>query len=359
MGIDKVGIDIAPGSEQLLKVQGNTEIAGNLSVFNGNVGIGTVSPQDRLHIKGGSLRIDNGNGSIRFDNGQIQTWGPIILTPDTDKLGNDKYVVVKGDLAVEGGSIRLDNGEIKSEGKIVLTPDTNNSGNDKNVVVNGQLAVEGGSIRLDNGEIKSEGKIVLAPDTNNSGKNEHVLVKGHLAVEGQIWSKNYGNFWQIIKHQTDRKTLNLWGGNNGSGDFPSDIKLKKEISPIPNSLSQIEQIQPVSFYWQDLDYFLNKFDEDYLEHSMLNKEELEILNREKEIFKAKLEKQQFGFIAQDLETVFPDWVSTCEAGYKQINLRMLPSFLVGAIQELKKLYDELAMKNKQLQKRIETLEYRD
>lgn len=46
----------------------------------GFVGLGTSSPQEKLHIKG-NMRID----------GQIKSWGNFIFKPDVDKSGDDFY----------------------------------------------------------------------------------------------------------------------------------------------------------------------------------------------------------------------------------------------------------------------------
>ncbi len=47
---------------------------------NERVGIGTLSPLAAVHIFGGNLRVDNG---------EIQSWGPITLSPDVDQSGDD------------------------------------------------------------------------------------------------------------------------------------------------------------------------------------------------------------------------------------------------------------------------------
>jgi hypothetical protein len=46
---------------------------------NGLVGIGTTNPSVRLHLV----------GSLRVDDGEIQSWGPITIRPDVDNTGDD------------------------------------------------------------------------------------------------------------------------------------------------------------------------------------------------------------------------------------------------------------------------------
>ena len=73
-----------------------------------------------------------------------------------------------------------------------------------------------------------------------------------------------------------------------------------------------------------------------------------------------------GFIAQQLEKVFPEWVNEDEDGYKTINTGELPFVIVEAIKELKQEQDAkmdvleqqltaLKEENKALRQRLEAL----
>jgi hypothetical protein len=64
--------------------------AGKIMLMNGNVGIGTTAPTDKLHIYNGYLRIDSpdlGWGT----NQRIVSYGPLSFQPDTDNSG-DPYI---------------------------------------------------------------------------------------------------------------------------------------------------------------------------------------------------------------------------------------------------------------------------
>jgi hypothetical protein len=380
----KVGIGITPDSQQSeqLKIQGNTAIQGNLAVTSGKVAIGIApNPQqsEQLKIQGntaiaGKLDITDNiniaqNKEIYFnDNGKIRSFDnnhQIIFNRSQNQMEFREYGKLIFSTGATGTSrmVILDDGKVgigitNPETKLHVQGDTAIAGN--LAVTSGKVCIETNNPQIhlaigdnDTGiRWNSDGDISIMANNQERIKitPDNVVIKGKISVEGAIWSNQYGNKWQKIKESTlvINQPRGLWE--------ESDIQLKKETSPISNVLSQIEQLKPVSFYWQNLDYFLNKFDEDNPDSSMLNEEELEFLNQEREIFKANLEKQQFGFIAQDLEAVFPDWVSTGESGYKQINLRMLPSFLVGAIQELSRKYDELVIENQKLNQRLKTLE---
>ncbi|MDY8135752.1 hypothetical protein [Aquimarina sp. 2201CG5-10] len=52
-----------------------------IASFRANIGIGTESPSEAIHLS---------NKNIRVDNGQYQSFGQVILHPDVDNTGDDK-----------------------------------------------------------------------------------------------------------------------------------------------------------------------------------------------------------------------------------------------------------------------------
>lgn len=120
----------------------------------------------------------------------------------------------------------------------------------------------------------------------------------------------------------------------------SDMRCKKNILPLTNALEKICQLKPVSFEWKNTE--------------------------ERGGDRAKGIKQ--GFIAQDVEKIFPDWVTEINATGKdkqltdngKIKTLDLPfafdSYVVGAIKELNSRNQALESKNKELEQRIKKLE---
>jgi hypothetical protein len=107
------------------------------------------------------------------------------------------------------------------------------------------------------------------------------------------------------------KTLGTGAVYSNSGQLtntnPSDINLKTKIEPIKYSLSEIQKLNPVSFYW--------KCD----------------TNKEK----------QFGFIAQEVKEILPDSIVENENGQLGLNKDAIYMTMVRGMQELKKENDEL------------------
>jgi trimeric autotransporter adhesin len=88
----------------------------------------------------------------------------------------------------------------------------------------------------------------------------------------------------------------------------SDIRWKKNISEIDNSLNQILQLKPVNYEWRKDEFPKQGFDEG----------------------------KQIGLIAQDVEKTFPELVRTDESGYKAVSYEKLSVILLEGIKEQQK-----------------------
>jgi hypothetical protein len=86
----------------------------------------------------------------------------------------------------------------------------------------------------------------------------------------------------------------------------SDIRLKTNITPLTNVLEKLTQLRGVSFEWND---------------------EYKALGR-------GTGRREIGVIAQDVEAVFPELVTTWGEGYKAVDYGKLSGVLIEAIKEL-------------------------
>ena len=97
----------------------------------------------------------------------------------------------------------------------------------------------------------------------------------------------------------------------GSINNPSDINLKNSVEQIKSDATILKNLNPVSFTFKD--------DEQ--------------------------NKKHFGFIAQELEILYPELVSNNEGGFKTVNyIEMIPillSQMKNMQQEIDKLKDEI------------------
>ncbi len=109
----------------------------------------------------------------------------------------------------------------------------------------------------------------------------------------------------------------------GSWGSPSDRKLKKNIQPLGNALNRLLELRGVSF--------------EYIETSS----------------PLMPSGKHTGFVAQDVEKVFPEWVSDSSGGYKAVTVSGFEALTVESLRQLRQEKDaEIAA----LQQRIEKLE---
>ena len=125
----------------------------------------------------------------------------------------------------------------------------------------------------------------------------------------------------------------------------SDLRYKKEISPISPSLAILNKLQPVNYYFK-------------------TEEELTSEKIKSVAFSGdKTHEKQVGFIAQEVEKLVPYVVHTDVEGYKSIDYSKFSPYIIKAIQEqqllieqLIKANEKLLKDNQEILKRLEVLE---
>ena len=109
---------------------------------------------------------------------------------------------------------------------------------------------------------------------------------------------------------------------------PSDARLKQNVQPLDGALGRLLHLRGVSYEWTE---------------------------PEKHDGQTGL---QIGWIAQEVEEVFPQWVQTGDDGYKGLAIRGFEALTVEALRELKAANDELLTQVRALELRVAMLEGR-
>lgn len=109
----------------------------------------------------------------------------------------------------------------------------------------------------------------------------------------------------------------------------SDSRLKNNVSSINNVLADVIKLRGVYFYWD-------------------TKQNPEMVNMPAD--------KQIGFIAQEVEEVYPELVAIGPDGYKIIDYPKLTPLLVEAIKEQQVQISSLEQRNADLEERIQLLE---
>ncbi|MDE1466055.1 tail fiber domain-containing protein [Spartinivicinus poritis] len=122
-----------------------------------------------------------------------------------------------------------------------------------------------------------------------------------LIFIGLLFS-NYASAGRICsKYDNAKCTKNYW---RSPARF-SDENLKTNIQLLPSSLAKLTQIKGVSYTFEPTN------------------------------------TEEYGVIAQDIQQVFPELVTTHESGYLQVNYTGLIPVLVEAVKELKQEVEDL------------------
>jgi trimeric autotransporter adhesin len=100
--------------------------------------------------------------------------------------------------------------------------------------------------------------------------------------------------------------LQRFDGAALAGTCSSDLRLKTNVQPFGRVLARVARLQPVHFTWRTAEF------PEYHFGAATNS----------------------GLIAQDVEQVFPELVSTDERGYKMVNYSELPYLTLQAVKEL-------------------------
>jgi hypothetical protein len=116
----------------------------------------------------------------------------------------------------------------------------------------------------------------------------------------------------------------------GSWSSSSDVRLKKNVRSLSGSLARLLALRGVSFEYID------------------------------PVSSHELAGERIGLIAQEVESVIPDWVSTDDRGYKRVTVRGFEALAVEALRELRaeqqNKIDVLGAENRDLRRRLERLE---
>jgi trimeric autotransporter adhesin len=267
-------IDIGSGG-------GATTIHNSLNVT-GNVGIGTASPQQNLSVNG-AVNIDqaNGNNGSAVNPGLTfgSNSGEGISSPrsGTNTYGLNFYTNFAPRMVVQSGSGNVGIGTQSPDRPLEVTGQ---------IEAHQPQGTTDGGFRLKGPPDNSYSVIQFV---NNAGNSEWQ----YIAATPQ---NNIG-----IGTTNPSQRLDVTGNVLAYGyQYYSDISLKKDIAPIMDALSKVLGLEGVSFLW-----------------------------------KAHPEQgPQIGFIAQDVEKIVPELVTTAPSGLKSVDYARVSALLVNAIKQL-------------------------
>lgn len=342
----------------------------------GNVGIGTISPLDRLVI-GSTVAIHDGGHKViglgyGIGNGALVTGFPAEIRLDP-AIGLLSFGTTATSTALGASPIITQRMAITSNGNVGIgtsSPATNLHIENGNVFGGNPSSTNSPSLYIYNNNATSNtanatalirtnstngGKPYLSLDVaNNFGYSIGVNNPSDQMILNTTWnfttSTSANNAIIINRTGISRVIIPAsngsyvtdwpsgWGGGFQTFDISaasiyangyvtrSDRRLKNSIQTIKDDVvSKFLKLKPVSYYWnQD---------------------------------KPRDSKLQYGFIAQETEEIFPELVSTAtdEMQTKSINYQNLHAISIKVIQAQQKQIDELIQNQKKMLKEIQKL----
>jgi len=286
------GIQVATSGDLLMP--GNVTCHGNIN-GNGNIQAnGNVIGVTNVQANGGYIRT--GTPSVEYGVGDIAA---------TDEIVADNVVRTGSPSVVAYGS-----GDIAATDDLMADDQVISGGN---IICGDNLTVENhAGINMGGGysttyALQVNGDSYITEDIVAGDK---IMSGGHVGVNFGGYSSTYA-----LRINGDAYCTGSWLG--------SDMKLKKNIAVINNPMSSLMQLRGVSYNWNSEAY----------------------PGRE---FAAGI---HYGLIAQEVEQVFPDMVSTDENGEKAIAYAEMIPLLLEAIKKQQKAIEELQNQVNQLMNR--------
>ncbi|MCA9289990.1 MAG: tail fiber domain-containing protein [Phycisphaerales bacterium] len=346
---------------------------GGRNYFQKRVGIGTSTPEALLHVEGVDDPIEGpvlkleGSGSNQFESGRVRftennsfqgmyihyDGGPntlrigghpsqdTIIGADVDHVTierNSGAVGVGGTVTITGGSDELTVTPTLIEGADDLTVA---SGADLVVMADMTLLLEGATAatltagtNLDINAVTGVTFDVVTGgvdfDLNNG--NFDIATPSLFKVASANVNVNGGSVGILTSSTTHTLMVNGTASKPGGGSWSvfSDRRLKRDIADLHGALDHLLQLRGVTFEYANPDHF------------------------------SYVPGTQTGFIAQEVEDAFPDWVSCRDDGYYSLEIRGFEALAVEALRDLRAEKDEeiaaLRAENDELRARLAALE---
>jgi hypothetical protein len=376
--------------------------SGNVLMNGGNVGIGTTSPSNPLAVEGNynnylkMLRIYNKNEGDKAQAGIEMTQGS--NTGQIFQQGNGYWLwnsangpmnfftnktlrmIIAGDGNVGIGTddppkAKLDVNGSASFSKVgigtkspsspldvrgsfrVVNDDTNLQGftgywNDSYTWINlykwsekeglQPLRVDGFVLSL-NSEGGGNVGIGTTEPKQKLDVNGIAIIRGKLYAEGGLtyyWGGTPDSGWKNIRNREGN-----WAGSYNEDGPPSDLRFKTDLHPIPSALGKVGRLRGVTFHWneQGLQYLTRDIESTLSAGpGTSDAENRKVWQAERDKRYKDLSATSVGVVAQDVEAVLPEAVTTDEAGYKQVAYHKLIPLLIEALKEEDKISKEQA-----------------
>lgn len=311
--------------------------------LDGNVGIGTTSPAARLHLEGGPsfyqflARTSDGGG----------TWAHL---QNTGTGGRQWSLVSTGTANTEGAGLFLIRDSTLGVPRLAVLPSGNVGINtttpEKSLTVNGTVQIMNGQAlafgtvgnglgTAENTDLMAMFRVnVLANASQNISELRLVIgddnVTNSNVYDSFFIGTNPGGGWNpTYQFRSDGFAFKPGGGSWGN---ISDPRAKHDATPLTGTLEKLLSLRGYRYFYND----------DIIQSGR------------------GLPGVQIGLMADEVEQVFPDWVTRDINGLRSVSERATTALMVEALRDLRREKDEaverLSRENEELRARLERLE---
>jgi hypothetical protein len=297
----------------------------NISNTNtGNVGLGTVNPLSKLHIISDANALPprlESSGTTGFASGldfyHGATGKGYIGAPDASAGYAPDEMLVFGGLGTKTS--------LWANAQRGLTLDINGNVGIGTVTPLNKLQVEG------SGTAAIHGRHTASNDYGYVGCYGIGVYGNSYTGKGVYgYSNSTGTGVQGYSYNGFGIKCEGNGCYTGAWTNCSDLRMKKDIAPMSDALSNVLKLRGVYYYWRKDEFPDENF----------------------------FSSRQIGVIAQEVEPLYPELVITDSKGYKSVDYIKLTPILLEAIKEQQKTIETLAKANQTFSDRLTQIERR-
>jgi len=295
----------------------------------GNVGINSTATNAKLEVvatSGEIFRADANAGAFRLVANQDGVIMNGAIGIGTGSPAHNLHVVSSGNAELEVE--RTSGAAVLTQAQSALGVNGTSSNHDFGIITNGSVRArvhnDGGMSIGTADKLDTPGLLVFATHTNDNvgicsirsqGDDESACALSIVKASATTSTSNILIRFGINNYNSGAGMITVSGATGAFGSF-SDVRLKENIENLPSQLDNIMALRPVSFDYKEEEYG---------------------------------QKDQIGFVAQEVEEVYPDLVGENE-GYKITSgINKMEARLIKAIQEQQEQIE-------QLKTQIETLQ---